>query len=543
MKTGAEQQTSALVAFALLLGGSAAAMFLAGRAPQGNLGIFLLCAGGALIGCPPILRVKPLIAGAATLFWLCSGLALLPAAYFPVPRWRQVLAAVPDLSLPETVSAAPWQTAFWLGVLAISVLLGIFLLTQPVRSRGLAALAVAACLICGAYTAASIVTRDPTGATLPSFGFFPNRNHTATLLITGSVLSAAGVCVGFRERKRWLANVGVATLLLCVIGLLYFSESRAGVLFLFVGIVGWLACLGRQLDRRLLIIVALTCFVGLGGFFVLGGAARNRMMKSFSHAEAPSSPTASTGPELSAAQGDSQHFEITADDRLRIYRDALSMARDFPLTGAGLGTFSLVFPPYRQTSANPNLVLHPESDWLMVVAETGWPALICLGTLLAIVLLSWKPSRSHPYWPLRAGLLMAAVAALLHGCFDVPVHRAALGWWVLALAGLALQPGRESGEASGGGRVARGVFIAGGVCAVMLGAMLVRAQWLGGPALPPFIANQAEDENVRALAQKGELPEATKLARRAVLKSPLAPALYYQLGLLLPSLGGHGARD
>ena len=533
------QSRSALVAFALLLSGATAAIFLAGGAEQGNLGVFLLCAGMAMIVCPPQVTVKRGVALAALATSLCSATALLPARFFHTPVWRQVLAVVPDLPLPTTVSADPWQTAFWLALLTVTVLTGVFMLTQPVRSRGLLSFALLGIGVCAVYAALSIFAKV-SGWTYPfsggaTFGFFPNRNHTATLFVTGSVLSMGVLGVSFRAR-RWLAvDAAVAALTLCAAGLFFFSESRAGVVFLLVGIVGWVAGLGgRHRDRPLLVAVVVVVLAGGGLFLAFKSGARDRLLGSVPVGTGGQAKAAAL-PGGAATKGAQHAGEITADDRLRIYRDTLGMIRDAPLTGTGLGTFSLVFAPYRLASPNGNLVLHPESDWLMVAAETGLPALACLGGLILLVLRGWQPSREHPYWPLRWGFLAAAGAAVLHGWVDVPTHRAALGWWVLVLAGLALQPGRGSeGVASttGGVRAARGVFILGGLLAVFLGGLLVRAEWFGGSPLPPYVAQKASADILRTY-EHGEVEGAMEAARRAVRVSPLAAPLYYQLGVLL----------
>ncbi len=536
-RSAPDQPRSAMIAFALLLGGAAAAMFLVGRADQGNMGVFLLCAGAAMIGCPPLAKVNPWIAGMAALFLLCSGLALLPARLFHVPVWRQAYMAAPDLPLPETVSAAPEQTVFWLGVLIVTVLTGLFALTQPLHSRGLSTFALAGAGVCGTYAALSLLAKVP-GSPHPfsdgaTFGFFPNRNHTATLLVTGSVLSVGLLGVAFRQRQTRAINIAVATLTLCVAGLLFFSESRGGVVFLLVGVIGWVAGLGRYRNRALLIAVALVLTVGAGLFLTLKMGARDRLLDSMRVGTARS--TGDAVPNGETAGGPQAGGEIAADDRLRIYRDTMDMIRDVPLTGTGLGTYSLVFAPYRQTSANGNVVLHPESDWLMVAAEMGLPAAVCLVGLLALVLCGWRPSREHPYWPLRWGITMAAGAALLHGCVDVPIHRAALGWWVLVLAGLSLQPGRVSQEGRGTGNsgwAARSVFALGGVLAVLLGGRLVYAEWFGGHALAPYVA-RADQREVAQTFARGDLEGAIERARQSTRTSPLASPLYYQLGVLL----------
>ena len=73
---------------------------------------------------------------------LCSGLAFLPARWLPLPLWRRELASAPAIVLPGSITAAPGETAFWIGVLALSLLVGLFALSQPVRARGMIWLAL-----------------------------------------------------------------------------------------------------------------------------------------------------------------------------------------------------------------------------------------------------------------------------------------------------------------------------------------------------------------------------------------------------------------
>ena len=527
MNPSQRQTDRSVLASALLLFGAAGAIFLAGGAPQGNLGVFLLCAGSAMVICPPRFKPPRAVGWMATGLLGCGGTALLPRQFFPALTWRRVLAVVPDLPLPNTVSAAPTQTLFWLGILATTTIVGMFLLTQSVRSRSLLAVALGSAGICGVYAALSIFAKL-SGWNYPfsggaTFGFLPNRNHTATFLITGSMLSLGVLVMAFRERRWLMADVVLAPLTLCIVGLFFFSASRAGVVFLVLGLMGWVAGLsGKHRTRSLLLAVAVTALVSIGLFLAVKSDARERLFGSVptyegaTHAKRPPA------------------YEITDDDRLKIYHDTLGIIREAPLTGTGLGTFELVFPPYRKALLNPALVLHPESDWLMLAAEMGLPACLSLGGLLFLLLRAWRPDRNHPYWPLRWSIFIAAAAGLLHGLVDVPSHRAALGWWLLVLAGLALQTGSNPKEEIHPSRrwAWRAFFVVAGLGSVVLGAWLVRAEWLGGAALPPFAAKQAQVEILRTF-NHGNTEAAMELARRSVRAFPLAPPLYYQLGVLL----------
>ena len=507
-------------------------MFLAGGAEQGNLGVFLLFCGAALLACPPRAKINLAVWLAAAALGLTSAASLLPVRLFRPPLWRKELSAVPDLPLSSTVSADPHQTEFWLAVLAVTILGGLFLLTQPLRSRRLLGLAAGAVGVCGIYAGLSIFAKL-SGWVFPfaggaTFGFFPNRNHTATLLITGSILSVGILPVAFHERRWLTVDWAVAMLTLCVNGLLFFSESRAGVLFLLIGIVIWIAGLGgKHLNRSLLLAIVIVSVVGLTLFSTLKSEARDRLLGSVYRTHPVAKSTSTDATDFQMPSG-----EISSDDRLRIYHDTLRVIRDAPWTGTGLGTFSLVFPMYRHDSASNTLVLHPESDWLMVAAETGLPGLLFLFVLIFLVLRAWQPSRGHPYWPMRWAFCSAALTAVLHGFVDVPVHRAALGWWIVVLAGVAFAPDRAASETQRtGGWFARSLFIMGGLLSLILGVFLVRAEWFGGSALPPFVAKHAQVEILRKFNQ-GNNDAAFEQARQAVIVSPLSPSLYYQLGVL-----------
>ena len=245
-------------------------------------------------------------------------------------------------------------------------------------------------------------------------------------------------------------------------------------------------------------------------------------------------PAATVQPADAATGADAVDpmHNISTDFRLKIYHDASDVVHDFPLTGLGLGTFALVFPQYRHASLSVTAVLHPESDWLMFVDEAGVPAVLCLLALAGLAGSRLWVERDHAYWPLRWGCAVAVGMAALHGAVDVPWHRVQLGWWLLVIAGLALQSAR-AGMAKAS-RVQHAVFVLGGLAALTLGTALIRAQWFGGPPLPPFVAEKAAaDIEAGFNPNEKDMDHAANPARQAIKASPMAAPLYYQLGALL----------
>ena len=536
----------ALLAHALLLAGAAGAVFVAGGAPQGSLGIFLVCAGLALVGCPPRVAVEGRLWLAGGALIGCGAAAFLPWRSLPVPAWRAALAAVPAIPLPATVTPAPWETAFWLALVALSVVTGLFALSQPVRSPALLALALGAVLACAGYAALSMLAwgtgwRYPWTGEGATFGFFANRNNTATFLITGSVLAAGVLGVSFRDRRWVSVDLAVAALALCVPGLFFFSASRAGVLVLFLGIILWAAGLGaRHRPPRVALTLGVVLLLGAAAFLAIPSEARHRLFEVAGGGVRRDPPPARAGSGQPAT-------EVFRDSRLPIYRDALGMVRDYPLTGTGLGTFALVFPQYRRASVSEAPIIHPESDWLMTAAECGLPALLCLGALGWWTLARLRPLPAHPYWPLRWGCVAAALAAVIHGIFDAPAHHVALGWWMLALAGLGLQTRRDDAHPAAvppSTRVRRAqhaAFVLAGVGALALGGRLVGAQWFGAPPLPPFYAAAMQPQIFDTLCRPGGAERAMDLAQATIRRAPMYDATYF---LLTEALGQfEGVRD
>ncbi len=512
---------------AALLFGAAAAVFLVGGPQQGSLGVFFVCAGAVMVACPPRVRVDWPLWIAAGGIVACGGLAFLPARWFHVPLWRSALASVPMVQLPSSVSPAPWATGFWLGVMAITALTGLFALAHPLRTAGVVGLGTAAVVVGILYTALAIYAKE-TGWHYPfagtaTFGFFPNRNHTATFLVIGSILALGLLRIAWRDGRWTVGTLAGAGLTLFVAALGYYSVSRGGIVFLLVGMAIWAAGLGRR-EQSLPLVVSLGVLLLAGGglFAVSGSEVRHRLLAAGGDGNAPS------------ATGES----IPSELRIPIYEDASRLVCDMPLTGVGLGAFAAVFPQYREKSLNGAAAIHPESDWLMLAAEAGVPATVLAALLGGGLLRRSSRWRQHPSWPLRWACVAAVAAACLHGIVDVPLHRVVLGWWVLVLAGIGLHGGWS--EDTGRSWIQHACFVAGGLAALTLGVCLIRAQWFGSPPLPPFQAAAAA-EDIAARIKRQDYDGALARAQDAVQVLPTVAPLYFQLGTLLLHYDGTDA--
>jgi hypothetical protein len=166
-----------------------------------------------------------------------------------------------------------------------------------------------------------------------------------------------------------------------------------------------------------------------------------------------------------------------------------------PWTGVGLGVFRFVFPQYREAAATNALCVHPESDYLMVAAESGLLTLALLVTIvIGCILLALRRNWGRRSWPLRLSCLLAACVVPIHGIFDVPGHRIGLALGSVLLLAVNLRPSRQQLM----GSIGATCFRLGGAAILIAGATLTLAEWRGGGHTP---INDAEiaAEKIRQL--------------------------------------------
>jgi O-antigen ligase len=388
----------------------------------------VLALGVLLIAAPP--RRSP---GATwlALFALIAGFGLatfLPARWIGVPEWRRIFEAEYSVTLPPTVSPQPWLSAHSGCLLFAGLSFALYLIAhqwqKEDRHRAIRIYAAGiATLVALAILAMVLKWRPPFWPEVRNsnigFGFFPNRNQTANVIALAGILSTALAFGAFRRRRK-IAWVWTGAVLLLGVGAVL-AFSRAGILLFFGGIASWVIfSTAHSTSRKGAALAVAGVALALTAFFLFGGETFERFQR---------------GKEQAAA-----------DYRLAIQPDALRLSIRTPWFGQGLGNFQPVFAMARAASADENRALHPESDWLWVAVEMGWPAALLVAAAFFLWMKQSTPFSRGSDRSLRSAAAVCGVGFALHALVDVAGHRPGSAWPAIFLAGLALHSGRQIDE-------------------------------------------------------------------------------------------------
>ncbi len=268
------------------------------------------------------------------------------------------------------------------------------------------------------------------------FGTFVNRNHYAGMI---EMLAPLAIALAAQRRRgadddaRWLYVVAAVVMLLS----LAICASRGGWIAGIAGALSAVALAARS-QRRLrqaatgsLLLIPLGVVVGIWWMGV--------------------------DPLVSRLQS-AEDLPATADQVARnvIWKNTLTLVRERPIAGSGLGTFQIAYTRV-DTSNGVNRVEQAHNDYLQLLAETG-----LIGFALGLAWLGWFLRRSRqalragasarqtPEWRLiQIGALSGCVASLAHAFFDFNWQIPSNAAYFVVLAALATadsQPADWLGE-------------------------------------------------------------------------------------------------
>ena len=274
-------------------------------------------------------------------------------------------------------------------------------------------------------------------------GTFVNRNHYAAYLVMclsvgiGVLIASLSGAVHrdwrelLRELARWAITPKMALRLFLVtmVVALVLSRSRMGNMAFFAALLvtGAIALfLSRKATRSMVLLIASLIAIDV---FVIGAYfGSQRLMERIGETS----------------------LVLEDRDELAVY--AIRMWREFPVFGAGMGSFSSVFPRY-SAEGTPAAYTHAHNDYLEFAAEAG---LVGLAPLAVAVVLSFGAALRAQYRrrdPVMRGVSFAAMmgilALMIHSAtdFNLQIPAIALTFMqVLSFAWASLYCGATEGE-------------------------------------------------------------------------------------------------
>ena len=402
--------------YILIPGLIALLVILGGGTPVWVQGGVLLCIGISLTFRPPKLSLGRSFDLITLGILVVSLLALLPSGALPYGAWRD--AAINQYGIVLPWSVAPLIQPLLEHFLFLLSALGFVYITLSLdyglgaRRKGIQCMVVFSTLLALVMLIGnSLGLKYIFAENSTIFSYFPNRNQTSTFFCMNAVLAFSSSIVSFRcQRYRW---AGPAAGCFVILSLAVFgSVSRAGMFLLFVGALSFFIFKPFSDKSRLFLRVIIPSFVVLVSLFLsLGGSAVYRL---------------------------ETLFKEKSDYRIDVYEDTMRMIADYPLTGVGGGNFSAVFPQYEHKSAIDQRLLHPESDWLWFVSETGFLGLFLLLVFLFYLFKGVFPFGRGEHEAVRVIPATALTVFLFHSLVDVPAHRMGTLYLAIFLLGLAV---------------------------------------------------------------------------------------------------------
>ncbi len=393
------------------------ACFLGGSTQKWEEGIVITVLAICLLVRPPRFSLGLLANLVLLALLILAALAFLPSRWFFQSEWRATLVNDFGIQLASTLTPQPWITLGYMVSFAAGLSWLYIVFTQDLELREVRSqlrLFTSGIVVLAAISIVLYLGRDtlPFWSNKQSFGPFPNRNQSGILFALAAIVILACAQDDLRKRrKRWIVRI----LALVLIGMaIILNFSRSGIAMLMAGSAFWF---GTQAFRQrspwrlalgisfFLLLLLLTAVLLFGG---------QRIERFHLH--------------------DFGSAGISSNERSQIFHDTLRLIRNSPWCGIGFGNFEPVFAIFRDASLGGARA--PESDWLWLGTELGWPGVALVIAGIVVLVDRVFPLRSGTNQGYRLAALIAALLFAIDGIVEVSGHQVGTAFAAVFLLGL-----------------------------------------------------------------------------------------------------------
>jgi putative inorganic carbon (hco3(-)) transporter len=248
-------------------------------------------------------------------------------------------------------------------------------------------------------------------------GTFINRNHFANFLVMNLAVGTGMIIAGVRDEYHKISVKALVSsflklffsykaplrilLVIIVIGVIL-SRSRMGntSLFLSLSIAGMFAMYSFKVKRQTMALLLLS-FLIIDLFFIGKWVGFDKVIQRI------------------------EQTQLTETMRLPIVKDSLEMVNDHWLFGAGMGSFSTLFPRYKSIAV-PAKFSHADNDYIEILSETGIIGLLFLGVpVLLSLYMAIKvhlSTKDQLFRGFSFASIMGIIAMLIHAITDFNLH-------------------------------------------------------------------------------------------------------------------------
>jgi len=244
------------------------------------------------------------------------------------------------------------------------------------------------------------------------FGPFVNKNHFAGWMAMVAPLSFSVLLLSRSYDRRLL--YGFFALVMSIT--IFFSLSRGGILSFLAGALT-LGCITFWTTPSRKKLLPVFVFLGaLLAYLLYLGA--SPIIQRFAQAD------------------------LAQNERFTVWQASIIAFRDFPIFGAGLGTYQHVFPAHKPLGVRM-FYQHAHNDYVELLVELGVIGMALLVLLLftagqALLRGEWDERESH----LKAGFVASLVSMVVFSAFDFNLHIPSNAILFSLIAGMAVALGR-----------------------------------------------------------------------------------------------------